>query len=252
MTFRYRPFFTIACLHAYFAADPPRCRSLSVRPTAACARTRGRLGLLFRPTSGGGIVLYDEESGILPRGLQENALLSFTLHSTDPNFINYTDLALGGGAASCYYFTNLRNSATIGSEDDKAVLLHAAPHVTASADRVPVRARGLMLPGAGQAPPFAVHDAWGRRAATAEAAPPDMSSLPPGRYRLSDAATAEPYEFCLIDGLPETLFGLVEIGVAPPLADAEIAPPYRLFDGSGRATAPTFTVVFEARPTRWR
>ena len=99
MNVRFDILFKIECRHNYFADS--LYSSLKLSPTEACKRLLQRYDLLFREMPGGGAVYYGKRNDLtIIRTIREIIPFTFTLTSTDPHLINYTDLALQDGALS--------------------------------------------------------------------------------------------------------------------------------------------------------
>ena len=241
MRISYKPLFSIECLHGYFADGV--CRTLTLSPTAAGARSCERHHLRLRSTPGGGTVYYEESASNLLRLGAEASPLAFALTSIDPLFEIYTE---GGGsgnaapAATVHYFSNGEvHFADVSGR--RRTLLHppgqafAEPplmmrtrHFTYRFDQ-PVRAVPLEVLNAGgqliwqtRTPDIEVRD-W----------PLDLRGQPDGRYRLVVAGRPSG-DFYLSDEPLARQWGVVEVFTK----DLD--------------HVPTFTISLASRGTVWR
>ena len=238
---RYKPLFSIECLHGYFADRV--CRTLALSPTASGARVCERYHLRFRSVSGGGAVYYEESASNLARLRQEPCPLAFALTAIDPLFDIYTE---GGGSENAdpsgtvHYFSN-REQHSGDVKGQRRRLLHppgqalAQPPLTVKTSRFtwrfdqPVRSADLQVLDADGQP------VWRTETPDRDVRdwPVDLRGRPWGRYQLVIAGRP-PMEFYLSDQPVARQWGVIEIF----LKEIE--------------QVPTFTVSFASRETVWR
>lgn len=257
------PLFGLTATHAYFSDG--RCRTLSLFPTPECTRQMDRHRLLFRADAGGGTMFAHLDGPPVDAG----TVFAFEARWSDPNWIHYTDLALGPDGFAPRTSVFFLTSRTEANDDPHP--LHAAPTVTTD-DQVPVRPPVFGVPFAPRLD--VVDDAgtvvWsaptldatrdeshaesrddsraestdGPTDGAARASGPvqvDLRGEPPGRYRLrSDGRVTE--TFFRTDRPASSLWGVVEVVWTDAFAQGRDA-------GDG---PPVFTTHFGRRSTVWR
>ncbi len=266
MNVRFDMLFKIECRHNYFADS--LYSSLKLSPTEACKRLLQRYDLLFREMPGGGAVYYGKRNDLtIIRTIREIIPFTFTLTSTDPHLINYTDLALYDGALSpsdsVFYFSNLvEHSRTLHGKSRR--LIHSRNQVDVR-DQLRVEPSAFRYPFKPSVQDVLLQvvdglrgeEVW--RARTGPQAisgyPIDLRGQPPGRYRLLVEGKAK-HTFYRTDTLPSKLWGLVEIYVS----DSRSASPASLPKGARplviepkeKITSRTYSLYFETRETHWK
>jgi hypothetical protein len=239
----YRKLFDIVCQHGYFGDQP--CPPVQLQPTPACRRLLERYRLLWRALPGGLELHYPETAALVPlASFNETQPLTFTLTSSDPALLSYTDVALaapGLAPAGIYYFDNLDSAAS--------GLLHPAGRPFHEG-RLRLADKRLDFP-AGHGAGLAVHDHLDRRQAwpPAPELPPsaaiDLGDLAEGRYSLARDRTPL-FDFYLGRALASGSWGVVAIypgGKAQPArgfpigVDGAVVPQsYRIALGPRRVT----------------
>ena len=238
---RYKPLFSIECLHAYFADRV--CRTLALSPTASGTRLCERYQLRFRSAPGGGAVYYEESASNLTRLRQDASPLAFALTATDPLLDIYTEGAGSENAdpsGTVRYFSN-REEHFDDVKGQRRRLLHppgqplAQPPLRVEPSRFtcrfdrPARAVDLKVLDADGQP------VWRTETPDRDVSdwPIDLRGRPSGRYQLV-VADRPPVEFYLSDEPIARQWGVIEIF----LKDIE--------------QDPTFTISFASRETVWR
>lgn len=105
-------------LHEFYGDKKPR--QIQIIPTEECRQTMRNYKLVFKPQEAGCLVLTrSDELGKILFKSNSGLKLSFAVQSTDPFFINYTNLPLTS-TQNLYYFNNVE--ANVNEENQK--LLH--------------------------------------------------------------------------------------------------------------------------------
>lgn len=262
MNIRFDILFKIECRHNYFADS--LYSSLKLSPTKACKGLLQRYDLLFREMPGGGAVYYGKRNNLtIIRTIREIIPFTFTLTSTDPHLINYTDLALHDGALSpsdsVFYFSNLvEHSRTLHGKSRR--LIHSRNQVDMG-DQLQVKPSTFLYPFKTPVQDVQVVDGlrgevvWATDPEAISGYPIDLRGQPPGRYWLLDEGKAK-YPFCLTDTAPSKLWGLVEIYVSDSRSASLASLPKDarplVIDPKKKITSPTYCLYFETRKTYWR
>ena len=262
MPVTYRKWFTITCLHDYFADG--QCRALVLRPTHECRQRLARYKCMFRQTEAGGAVYYaDSGDGTRLLDYQESRPLAFELASNDPLLETYTDTELAAGhvspAQSCYYFNNIARNANTGGDTEYqllhppgAALAHGPilvkPDYFAYTFAAPLREAVLN-----------VVDMAHRQKVRETRTPKEptsswnlnLSGAPRGRYTLNvDGQSA--LEFYLSNQPAVDYWGIVEIFPGGFGMTDLIPADCRLIDARGAPQRKDFAVAMSARKSIWR
>ncbi|WP_147448387.1 hypothetical protein [Dokdonia sinensis] len=107
---------TLSFRHEYF--EDGLFRPLSIKPTLATLAMLGNLGIVVKPISGGAHLLISEHHFSSAQVAEEP--LRFYLDSSDPYFINYTELQNFQPATALLYYNNLN---AINTSDSPKYLL---------------------------------------------------------------------------------------------------------------------------------
>ena len=262
MPVTYRKWFTISCLHDYFADG--QCRALALRPTRECRQLLARYECLFRATEDGGAVYYgDSDDGTRLLDYQESRPLAFTLTCNDPLLETYTDIELAAQhvspAQSCYYFNNIVRNVETGG-DTEYLLLHPPG---AALTQGPILVKPDYFTYSFAAPlrdaALTVVDVVHRQTVRETRTPKEpvsswnvnLSGAPRGRYSLNVDGQST-LEFYLSDQPAVDYWGLVEIFPGGSEMTDLVAADCRLLDASGATLQRDFAVAMSARKSIWR
>ncbi len=256
---QYAALFRIECLHEYFGG---LCPSLVVSPTEDCRKLMGRYRMLFRSSTGGGVVLAPLESppGAL-RQFDESLPFTFRLTMLEPAFDSYTEPGPdknSGPEQSVFYFDNTadQHAELFGAPRQ---LLHSPGNALQSA-ALPVRPKmfTFTLPATDSGgnlqivEPLTKQVLWKGSAANPNASlMVDLRGLAEGRCIL-EMDGKELLKFYLSDVSPAQQWGAISIYAGGSLQAEALPQNCRALDSSGMAAPRTFTVALASRKTTWR
>ncbi len=260
---RFEKLATFVVEHEYYrdaAGDLQRSGALmSIAPTPATGRALRDLGILFKWTEGGFVLLYEVAdpagSGTAPlKPVTGRHAWDFVIANDDPYLENYSDLPRDRKPDQFYHLTN-RHTQTVSGHDPRRV---STGDFLGRNDLVQLRAARFSekLSSPVTAPLVTVLDAWGEPAILERVIPvegqqwlhADLAGRPAGRYTMSVEGIAEPTEFFVGPELswPAPL-GVVTLYAGPGTPDET-----RILDDAGSPLPKTFRLRINRRETVWR
>ncbi len=256
MNIAFEKLFEIQQVHEYFPDGV--CRPLQLLPSCECQSFLRLYGLRFRPLNGGGAVYFpatpdsgENSQPILP--IDEETRFTFALIADDLHFLNYTNLPFTTPGDSCYYFSNLHDSAMV---DDFSLQLGNQGLVTAF-DSVLLRPKFFAISAPAGPEKITVLDRQDRLvdsvvtplAGEKENYQIDLRAHKSGLYTLhfSEGETSIYY---VDDGLyQQKVFGVVDLFASKAVAEenqfVDIRQPEIV-------TPKTYSIHYEKRATFWR
>jgi hypothetical protein len=257
---RYTELFRIECLHGYFGGAA--CESLVLSPAEDCRALMERYRMLFRGSTGGGVVYAPVQSPPnLLYGFDEWLPFTFTLSNTGADLNSYTDLASEESAAPAETLFHFDNSADQQAEvfGSRRQLLHPAgsPFSGAAITVQPKRSRYMLPPRASKGilqvlEPFTGQTLW--ESPVQNNRSPfllDLRQFPEGRYILA-VEKEELLKFYLSDRPAAQQWGAISIYVGGSRQAPALPANCRVVDGDGMVTPRTFTLALESQKTIWR
>jgi len=257
MDIRFDTLFEIELAHTYYTSKVSE--DSTIEPTPGTRRLMQDYGLLFRETSGGGLVLYEYYPDVTDHPhpvhpVEEELQFSFFLRSSSTVLLNYTDLDIDRPSDQILYFSNLQSNQQDGrlllsadtsdeyvsSQDDlllrPPLFNYSFQSVQTSVDmevkdvfgNVVQHSRILVVDGEGS---FTV----------------DLRKRTPGKYSLAiDGSTV--MEFYASDSLVRrSALGVIDI-----LTGSGVPAAYRFLDTNFDVVPRTYHIRFNRRETWWK
>jgi hypothetical protein len=131
ISFYYKTLYKLSVFHNYYAEQPSN--DFRLVPTAESEKLAKRLGLIIKDNDGEYVLMYEPEKleGLLAE-VENKYPIKFTylLYSSNPYFINFTDLPIENRSGIYYFSNNMVN------QSDKTTYMHPSEFagITESAD----------------------------------------------------------------------------------------------------------------------
>jgi hypothetical protein len=210
INFAYKALFKLSVLHNYYAEQPSN--DFRMVPSPESLKLAKRLGLILKESNGEYVMMYEPHKldGFL--GEVENKYpikFTYLLYTSNPYFLNFTDLPIEGGSEIFYFSNNLVN------RTDNDIFLHQSKFA-GTKDRAVLRT-SVEISADSKEKLAEVKDEMGvlvytRKLAAGEKMLLDNKQLPIGKYQL--------YE----DGnLKSTFVLFTDVPVRRPIAVVDIS-----------------------------
>ncbi len=255
MKIDFQPAFAVEILHDYYPDGISR--DFLFAPTPHCQLQLQNLGLLFKETPEGFLVLYETNGEPGPptpkRPLAAPLSLSFILWPRSPFLFNYSELPLDKTVEQIFVCSTRQKSLNSGQ-----LLLSANPagEFLSAADLLSLRPQRFQVGVETSADSllWELQDEQGallqrQRVPTVEGTSQflvDLAGRPPGRYSLRRNGTLELDFYAadrLVSGFP---FGVIEIAVDPLVSND-----FSFVGGDGRVQFRRYRLKLQARKTTW-
>ncbi|WP_367391961.1 hypothetical protein [Lewinella sp. LCG006] len=245
MLTKYSHLFQIDIHHSYFSNGI--CPGLQIKPTRISQQIMNAYGIRMK-NSPSGVVIYqaveDQGTGNNESKIKAPVVLSFSLESSDPLFLNYTQMDIAESDAKIYF------SSTLPSEADGLIPISPKNKVTFTSIQQTIQ---FSPPPENTALTIKLYTIAGEKIYEEVLSPEDAAR---GTFQLvipdegelllnletEDGQVQEQSLYVLSDRVHSyNLLGVLQIVVFPSVAQA-------LLDGQG----PVYQLDFSARKTTWR